>query len=144
MEIHVATLCDFAQVREGMLFVSSGGISVLRRTEYPAQFGVMLALLFETSKPEIEGAVEVRVSVDDADGGKVYDVAAGLQGDPGDRDFGGAPIHLPLPFDLRGVVIPSPGRYSVNIECPGYASNSKALRFSAELVPQNPKLPGMG
>ena len=45
MDIRVATLCDFAQVREGLLFVSSAGITRVYRESFPAPIGVMLALV---------------------------------------------------------------------------------------------------
>ena len=47
MEIRVATICDFAQVRDGLLSVISAGITRVWRSQYPAPLGVMLALVFE-------------------------------------------------------------------------------------------------
>ena len=43
MEVTTAMLSDFAQVREGLLFVSSGGITRCYREQLPAPLGVHLA-----------------------------------------------------------------------------------------------------
>lgn len=47
MDITTAILCDFAQVRDRLLFISSGGVSRLYRKELPSQLGVNLALIIE-------------------------------------------------------------------------------------------------
>lgn len=47
MQLASAILCDFAQVREGLLFVSGGGITRIWRETFPAAAGVSLALVFE-------------------------------------------------------------------------------------------------
>ncbi len=38
-------LCDFAQVREGLLFVSSGGVSRVVQSNYPANPRLHLAMV---------------------------------------------------------------------------------------------------
>lgn len=52
MDITTAVLCDFAQVRDRLLFVSSGAVSRLYRAEVPSTLGVNLALIIEVPREE--------------------------------------------------------------------------------------------
>lgn len=60
MEIRVATICDFAQVREGLLSVLSAGVTRVWQTQYPAPLGVMVALIFELAPGSARIPCEVR------------------------------------------------------------------------------------
>ena len=51
MKVSVAAICDFAQVREGLLSVISAGINRLWRPQYPAPMGAMLALIVAQPSP---------------------------------------------------------------------------------------------
>ena len=68
MDVTTAMLADFAQVREGLLFVSSGGITRCYREQLPAPLGVHLAIVLELDRLEAERPHEVRVVVVDEDG----------------------------------------------------------------------------
>lgn len=63
LKISVATLCDFAQVREGLLFVSSGNITRAGRPAYPTQINLHLALSFVVEPQNDHGdyTIEARV-----------------------------------------------------------------------------------
>lgn len=63
LKISVATLCDFAQVREGLLFVSSGNITRVGRPAFPTQVNLYLALSFVVEPQNDQGdyTVEARV-----------------------------------------------------------------------------------
>jgi hypothetical protein len=47
MQLSTAVLCDFAQIRDGLLFVSSGAISRLYRRGLPSPLGLMVGLVIE-------------------------------------------------------------------------------------------------
>ena len=79
MDIRVATLCDFAQVREGLLFVSSAGITRVYRESFPAPVGVMLALVLEMSPVEAANPNKIKVRVEDADGQKLAEMVGEVQ-----------------------------------------------------------------
>ena len=74
MRFAVATLCDFAQVREGLLFVSGGGITRANRSAFPADLGLMLALSVEVSEAELSEPLEIRVRVENEDGEQIAQV----------------------------------------------------------------------
>jgi hypothetical protein len=133
MNINVAMLCDFAQVRTGLLFVSSGGISQLRRTTYPAPIGVMLALAVEVSEHEAQAPFQVRVRVEDEDGAVITELAGQLHVGLGEMDPGET-RQIPLALDLRGVPLPKPGRYMIRTTIPGQDVAEVCLSFRAALV----------
>jgi hypothetical protein len=47
LDLSTAVLCDFAQVRDRLLFVSSGAVSRLYRQELPSPLGLMVGLIIE-------------------------------------------------------------------------------------------------
>jgi hypothetical protein len=47
LDLSTAVLCDFAQVRDRLLFVSSGAVSRLYRAELPSPIGLMVGLIIE-------------------------------------------------------------------------------------------------
>jgi hypothetical protein len=52
MRIIAGVLCDYAEVREGLLTIVSAGITRLWRAELPAPMGVFLALQVEVEANE--------------------------------------------------------------------------------------------
>jgi hypothetical protein len=128
MRISVASLCDFAQMREGLLFISSGGISRINRPSFPAPMGVYLAITIELTAAEITEPFEVRLVIEDEDGGKVAQIAAGLDVHLGETDPGEAhQCHLPV--NLTPVPLPREGRYMIKMSIPEFeVSESLSLR----------------
>lgn len=142
MRFPVATLCDFAQARDGVIFISSGGITRLYRPSYPAPMGAMLALVVEASRPEIAERLQVRVAVEDADGKVISQVVAGLQMNRRPNDLEkGEQIQMPLPIDLRSVPLPAAGRYLVRVSCPGIEHTETALSFAARQLESKQRPP---
>ncbi|MCY4163165.1 MAG: hypothetical protein OXE93_02960 [bacterium] len=131
MDIRVATLCDFAQVREGLLFVSSAGITRVYRESFPAPIGVMLALVLEMSPVEAGISNKIKVRVEDADGLKLVEILGEMQVKLGSGHDPGEMVHVPFVADFRNMKLPNPGRYQVAI-CPEVEeANPVALGFRA-------------
>lgn len=104
MEITTALLADFAQVREGLLFVSSGGITRCYREELPAPLGVFLAVVIQLDRVEAERAQDVEVMVVDEDGGDLAQISGQIQvGEP--QLLLNESLNLPITFDLRNVPV---------------------------------------
>src|SRR5687768_552007 len=99
MDVTTALLCDFAQVREGLLFVSSGGVTDMWRESFPAPFGVCLALVIELDSIERQRPHQLEVFILDQDGGEAAAIKAAFQA--------AAPtspttvVQAPLSIDLR-------------------------------------------
>ena len=133
MRFAVATLCDFAQVREGLLFVSGGGITRANRSAFPADLGLMLALSVEVSEAELSEPLEIRVRVENEDGEQIAQVVGVVQGSIAGLDPGEL-TELPMPLDLRGVGLPEEGRYMIRVTAPGWDLGEVCMSFRALLV----------
>ncbi len=135
MDIRVVTLCDFAQVRDGLLFVCSGGITRVYRESFPAPVGVMLAMVIELSPVEALDAQTVRVRIEDADGQKLAEMVGELKVTVGSGHDPGELINVPFVADFRPVSLPVPGRYQVAINPEGEGATPVALAFRAAVRP---------
>src|SRR5262245_19619512 len=114
MEVTTALLCDFAQVREGLLFVASGGITRCYRAQLPAAFGVELALVIEMDQLESKRPHELQVVILGEDGSQYAELKAGFQvgetaAEPHEQ------VAVPLPIDLRPTPVDKYGPYDIKI-----------------------------
>lgn len=79
MDITTAVLCDFAQVRDRLLFVSSGAVSRLYRAELPSQLGVNLALIIEVPRDAAGKPQKLTVRVVNRHGAEMSHVVTTFQ-----------------------------------------------------------------
>lgn len=114
MELTTAILCDFAQVRDGLLFVCSGGITRCYRDDVPAFLGVHLAAVLELDRIETQRSQEVAVVVVDEDGGQIAELRGEIQVGP-TQLMVNENLALPLTFDLRNVPIQRFGAVEVRL-----------------------------
>ena len=131
MEIRVATICDFAQVREGLLSVLSAGITRVWRSQYPAPLGVMLGLIFEVTPGRAKFPREVRIRVENADGARLAEATGGFQVDPSPGHDPGEMLTLPFVVDFRDLQIPAAGRYQIVIDPMSDGVDPTVLAFRA-------------
>ncbi len=137
MNLRIATICDYAQIREGLLTIISASITRLYRANFPAPMEAMLALLIETSQDLVKIPQEIRVRIEDEDGGvlltagTVFQVESAPDADPGEL------LLIPSVLDLRAVALQKPGRYQIVIEIPG-SDHTSVIAFRAELVNTQP------
>jgi hypothetical protein len=111
-------LCDFAQVREGLLFVQSGGLTRLLAPAFPAKFPCRLACLVELPAGETSQAHAMAIKVKAVETASVLatvNVAlheavktAGLA--PGESRI------VPVVVPLDSVVFPAPGQYDLQVD----------------------------
>jgi hypothetical protein len=118
MEVTTAMLADFAQVREGLLFVASGGVTRCYRDELPAPLGVFLATVLELSRQEAEQIHQLQVVVVDEDGQPLADISGEIQ-------LGATQLminenlNVPITFDLRNVPVERFGEVEVRLNIGG-------------------------
>jgi hypothetical protein len=133
VKVTTGILCDFASVREGLLFVVGGGITRVRRAHYPAPFGCSVALLVELHQMELPRPHELELRVVGPDGENVASIKGGFQASgPVDLDIG-ENLPIPVVVDLRGAELAKPGRYNVEASIDG--SHQLTLSFRATLLP---------
>lgn len=133
MRVNSAILCDFAEVRDNLLFVVGGGITRLFRPEWPGPMNVSLALMVELERNDRERPHELDVQIIDEDGNPVARIQGAFQQGPGpDTDFHEITF-FPFTFDLRQVGIAHAGWHSVEISIDG--RQEQTLRFRAGAPP---------
>jgi hypothetical protein len=118
MQLRGCLLCNFAEVRDGMLYVVGGCITRLWRDELPAEMGASLALVFELHQQELERPHELNVQVMGPDGEQVGTAvgafnAGGVALEPGEG------VLVPVALDMRSGGITVYGGYVVNVAVDG-------------------------
>src|SRR5262245_15290855 len=109
--IQAAILCDFAQVREGVLFVSSGGINRMYRAQTPAPMGVYLALVVDVGPEEVHRVHSIRIIVTAlAAGLRLGELNAALEVERSPGTDPALPILAPIAIDLNPIALPDYGR----------------------------------
>lgn len=126
-KVQAALLCDFAQVREGLLFVCGGGIRRIVLPEVPAPLGVMLTLHVEVPPEERANVHELTIVLVAPNLDIVHRAVAGFQALPGRIAAGkpelddvlavhdGESISAPFVLDLRAATVPEFGQYGLTI-----------------------------
>lgn len=127
MEVH-AMLCRVARVHDGLLDVEGAGINRVRRPSYPAPLNNFLALMLSVRPSQT--AIEqhhLKMVLQDADGNVVSthdgDFVVGATSDnrPGEE------CYTAFAFDMRQVVLPKAGAYSIEILMDGQKARSIAF-----------------
>ncbi|MEM9465255.1 MAG: hypothetical protein AAGA90_07765 [Actinomycetota bacterium] len=111
-----AVLSDFAQVRDGLMFVSSGGITRVTRTEFPAALGCQVAVLIYVNPGEDPEGMEIAVTItleeeDEFEATLSTHVAHAVP----NQSAPAAPTYIAAVVDLRTLELPMPGTYRVRV-----------------------------
>jgi hypothetical protein len=142
MEITTALVCNWAEVREGILFVSGGGITRAWKPQFPAPLGACVAVVLEGTQGEIIGVPhEVEIEICNADGAQLGLVKAGIQA-AGSNDLEpGEMMQVPLAFNISMVPLPGPGAYDIKVRLDRGAiagQPERSLSVRAREVPPQP------
>ena len=135
MKISTAILCDFAEVRDNLLFVVAGGVTRLFRAEWPGPMNVCLAMMVELDRTERETPHELDVQVIDEDGRPVARIQGAFQQGAGpDVDFHEITF-FPFTFDLRQVGILHVGWHSIEISIDSKPHHTLRFRTGTPPLP---------
>ena len=138
MEITTGLLCDFAQVREGLLFVLSGGVTRLHRPELPGAMGLCAALVVTLDAIEMERPHEFRLVVVDQDGNRVAEAQGGFQITPSDSLHVGEKQQVPIAVDHRFAEVSTTGAHDVVV----YVDGHRMFETTFYVTNQLPGAPG--
>lgn len=114
MRLTTALLCDYAQVRNGLLYVVAGGVNQLLRSTFPAPMNVALALVIEMDGFERQVEHSIAVHIVDPDGKQLASGQGLMRPRAGTQPIT-ARAQLPHVFDLRSVKVPGPGAFDVKV-----------------------------
>jgi hypothetical protein len=116
MDITTALVCNWAEVREGILFVSGGGITRAWKPQFPAPFGICVAMMLEGTQGELIGVPhDVEIAITNEDGVAIGQVKAALQANGSPDLQPGEMLQVPLAFNLGLLPIPAPGAYDLTV-----------------------------
>ena len=141
MNVSLAVVCDYAEVRENLLTLVSAGITRLRRDTLPAPLAVFVALQLEVPAAERPFPHEISARVIGPSGTELATIGGGFQVGPTadfEPDESGV---VSLPFDLRMVSATEYGWHSVEITIDG--ANRQVLRIKVTRPPAS-ATPGEG
>ena len=111
-------LCDFAQIREGLLFVQSGGLTRLVSNSFPAHFSCHVAAMVHLPPDEAVDAHTMVMKVKSADTATlVATVNVELHENP--RPTGLAPgegRQVPIVVPVHKISFPMAGQYDLHVD----------------------------
>lgn len=120
MRMTMATLCDAASVREGLLHLLGAGITMIQRGSYPAPLGVQLALLFVMNPKADLRPYQLKIAIHDMEKDEEIGGIEASISPAGPTSYGDAyPVSMPLVLDLRDAGVPRPGSYEIQVELEG-------------------------
>ncbi len=114
-------LCDFAQVREGLLFVQSGGLTRLVAPQFPARFGCHVAAMVHLPPHEAVDAHSMVMKVKAADTATLV-ATVNVEMHEHMRPTGLAPgegRQVPVVVPSHNIQFPAPGQYDLQVELDG-------------------------
>jgi hypothetical protein len=117
-QLKALVLCDFAQVREGLLFVQSGGLTRLVAPSFPAKFPCHVAALIYSPPDEAGAAHQVVMRIKAASSATVVatiNVALHEKPQPAGLAPGEGRL-VPIVVPLGGVVFPTAGEYDLQVD----------------------------
>jgi hypothetical protein len=132
-DISSMLLCVYAEARDGVLFVGSGGVTRVVPPTLPAPLGLTLALVVELGHDEIDSAHELLVTVKDAATADqlmraTFEVPVGYADlEPGES------LYVPLTVQLCDAVLASYGAHDVHAGVDGGAGRQLTFYTKQQL-----------
>jgi hypothetical protein len=121
-------LCDHAQVREGLLFVHSGGVSRVVPSSYPASIRVHLAMVVHVPASEIPSPHSIDLRFKYPDSAELVATAQiALQLHEIHGAYPGEGINVPQVIDLSLIPFPRPGQVDVQVSVSPSGGSSRDL-----------------
>jgi hypothetical protein len=128
-------LCDHAQVREGLLFVHSGGVSRIVPASYPASVRVHLAMVVHVPATEVADSHTIDLRFKYPDNAELIATAQiALQLHEIQGAYPGEGINVPQVIDLSLIPFPRPGQVDVQVSVTAAGEAADPLGFAVEPV----------
>lgn len=116
MRVVIATFCDYAAVRDGLLTIVSAGITRAWREDLPAPLNLAFALMLELDPSERSQLHDLEFRVTAPDGSELVRGGGGFQtgeaATPLDADEA---VLFPIALDLRSAAVASYGWVTVTM-----------------------------
>jgi len=125
-------LCDFAQIRDGLLFVQSGGVTRLVASKLPAAFRCHVAAMVYIPPNEAIDAHHMVMKVKSADTAKLI-ATIKVELHEVNRPDGllpGEGRQVPVVVPLGKVAFPAAGRYDLQVDIDEHMAGDLAFRVA--------------
>src|SRR5690349_4413864 len=141
MKLDWAMLAHYAEVRDGLVFVTGGGIDTVQAPQLPAVLNatILVRLLLHRTEANKQHSIELEIT--DEDGATVAKVQAGVM----------VPIHPDVPagwdipsvvaLNIHGLQLTKEGRYAVEISADNVHLRTLNLRTKVNPNAQGPAQP---
>ena len=114
--ITTLTLCDYAQVRESLLFVASGGVSRVVIAPFPAHIRLYLALVMHVPAGLVDQAHRITARIKYPDLAElIANIDVAVQLDHVRGSFPGEGVNVPHALDMSSIPFPRPGQVDVQV-----------------------------
>jgi hypothetical protein len=109
-------MCDFAQVREGLLFVSSGDISRVLANQFPAHLRVHLAAVVHLPPDTVAEPHRLNVKFKYPDTAEmIANIDVDIRLDQVQGVYPGEGVNLPQVIDVSMIPFPHPGQVDLQV-----------------------------
>ncbi len=116
LRITTLVLCDYAQVREGLLFVSSGGISRVKASSFPANLRVHLAAVVHLPPDTVSQPHRLNVKFKYPDAAAmIANVDVDIHLDQVRGVYPGEGVNFPQVLDLSAIPFPRAGQVDIQV-----------------------------
>jgi hypothetical protein len=129
-------LCDFAQVREGLLFVQSGGLTRLVVGAFPASFPCQVAAMVYVPAHEAADAHRLVMKIKAADTAVlVATIDVELHEAPNTNGLQpGEGRQVPIVVPLDAVMFPGPGAFDLHVDLDDELAGDLSFRVEQRLT----------
>ncbi len=136
MKLDWAILANYAEVREGLVFVTGGGIDTVQTPKLPALLNatILVRLLLHRTEANKQHSVELEIT--DEDGATVAKVQAGVMVPLRPDTPVGWDIPSMVALNIHGLQLAKEGRYAIEISADG--SHMRTLNLRTKVNPQAP------
>ena len=131
MRVDCALLCDAVTVREGLVHILGGGVTRLRRPQYPGPLNTALALRVMVHPTESDKPHEMEARLVKEDGDELARVEIGFEA-AAQQIRPGEELSAPFALPLHGLMIPHEGAYSFELLIDGV--HQASVPFTAEVM----------
>jgi uncharacterized protein DUF6941 len=137
MKLDWAMLANYAEVREGLVFVTGGGIDTVQTQQLPAVLNatILVRLLLHRTEANKQHSLELEIT--DEDGNTIAKVQAGVMVPVAPDVPVGWDIPSMVALNIHGLQLAKEGRYAVEISADNVHLRTLNLRTKV-----NPYAPG--
>lgn len=136
MKLDWAMLANYAEVREGLVFVTGGGIDTVQTAQLPATLNATILVRLLVHRTEANKPHSIELQINDEDGATVAKVQAGVMV-PLRPDM---PVGWDIPsmvaLNIHGLQLAREGRYAIEISADNV--HLRTLNLRAKVNPQAP------